>query len=131
MEGIRDQLNAGHIVLLTNMAYSAAGEPLNCNIFDVASHAAIELLADKLCFLTLDEVSDLRLPSWLTINDAEALIDRHMMGQEGLACPTVSHTCDLSSDYCTIKHATGGRWLGMGRRSCRHLIWRSCPAMYC
>lgn len=88
--GIREQLDAGHIVLLTNLAYSAAGEPLNCNIFDVASHAAIELSVDKLCFLTLDEVKALQLPSWLPINDAEALIDRHMMDQEGLTCPTVS-----------------------------------------
>lgn len=43
----------GNIVLLTNLAYSAAGEVLNCNIYDVATHAAIELGADKLICMTL------------------------------------------------------------------------------
>ena len=40
---ITDQLARGHLVLLSNLAYSAAGEPLNCNTYDVATHAAIEL----------------------------------------------------------------------------------------
>ena len=40
---IADQLARGHLVLLSNLAYSAAGEPLNCNTYDVATHAAIEL----------------------------------------------------------------------------------------
>ena len=40
---IQDQLSRGHLVLLSNLAYSAAGEPLNCNTYDVATHAAIEL----------------------------------------------------------------------------------------
>ena len=91
--GIQEQLDAGHIVLLTNLAYSAAGEPLNCNIYDVASHAAIELAADKLCFLTMDEVSSLSLPNWLPINDAESLIDRHMARQEGVACQVMLTPC--------------------------------------
>ena len=42
-EAILQQLDLRHIVLLSNLAYSAAGEVLNCNTFDVATHAAIEL----------------------------------------------------------------------------------------
>lgn len=53
VRAIETQLDIGNIVLLTNLAYSAAGEVLNCNIYDVATHAAIELGADKLICLTL------------------------------------------------------------------------------
>lgn len=102
--GIQEQLDAGHIVLLTNMAYSAAGEPLNCNIFDVASHAAIELAADKLCFLTLDEVADMHLPNWLPISDAEALIDQHMASQDELSCSVGRR---LRSDCLRLPDASG------------------------
>ena len=52
MEAIRTQLDHDNIVLLTNLAYSAAGEVLNCNIYDVATHAAIELGAEKLICMT-------------------------------------------------------------------------------
>lgn len=53
VHAIRSQLDMDNIVMLTNLAYSAAGEVLNCNIYDVATHAAIELGADKLICLTL------------------------------------------------------------------------------
>ena len=52
MDAIRTQLDHDNIVLLTNLAYSAAGEVLNCNIYDVATHAAIELGAEKLICMT-------------------------------------------------------------------------------
>ncbi|KAL0031769.1 hypothetical protein WJX79_006380 [Trebouxia sp. C0005] len=47
-EAIHQQLDLGHLVLLSNLGYSASGEVLNCNTFDVATHAAIELKADKI-----------------------------------------------------------------------------------
>lgn len=53
VDAIKSQLELGNIVLLTNLAYSASGEVLSCNIYDVATHAAIELDADKLICMTL------------------------------------------------------------------------------
>lgn len=52
VDAIKTQLNMGNVVLLSNLAYSAAGEILCCNIYDVATHAAIELGAEKLICLT-------------------------------------------------------------------------------
>ena len=52
---VQQQLELGHIVLLSNLAYSAAGETLNCNAYDIATHAAIEMAADKFIVLTVDE----------------------------------------------------------------------------
>ena len=53
VDAIRQQLDIGNVVLLTNLAYSASGEVLSCNIYDVATHAAIEMDADKLICMTL------------------------------------------------------------------------------
>ena len=53
VDAIKQQLDSGNVVLLTNLAYSAAGEVLSCNIYDVATHAAIEMEADKLICMTL------------------------------------------------------------------------------
>ena len=73
-EAIRSQLDAGNIVLLTNVGVSASGELLNCNAYDVATHAAVELNADKLLCLTGEDVRKLRLPHYLPLDDAESLI---------------------------------------------------------
>ncbi|KAK9824282.1 hypothetical protein WJX72_009159 [[Myrmecia] bisecta] len=78
VEAIKEQLELGHIALLSNLAFTAAGEVLNCNTYDVATHAAIELGADKLFCLNLDEVSELRLPQWLPLRDAEHRILEHL-----------------------------------------------------
>ncbi len=43
VEAIKRQLDANHIVLLSNLAYSAAGEVLNCDIYSVATRAAVDL----------------------------------------------------------------------------------------
>lgn len=56
VDAIQQQLDLGHVVLLSHLAYSVAGEVLNCNAYDVGTRAAIELQADKLLCLTLDEV---------------------------------------------------------------------------
>ena len=61
------------MVLLSSLAYSAAGEVLNCNSYDVATHAAIELAADKF-ICVLDGMDDMQLPQWLPLGDAEKLI---------------------------------------------------------
>ncbi len=111
---MRAQLDAGNIVCLTNIGYSAAGELLNwyetvckhpalnsrsahslnyesvvrltsypglhfpSNAYDVATHAAVELRADKLLCLTGIDVKDLNLPQWLPLDDAEDLIADHV-----------------------------------------------------
>jgi amino-acid N-acetyltransferase len=55
-DAIRRQLDNDNIVLLSNLGFTAAGEVLNCNTFDVGLHAAMELNADKLICLHLDDV---------------------------------------------------------------------------
>ena len=69
-DAIQQQLDSNNLVLLSNLGYSTAGELLNCNTFDVATHAAIELKADKLICMHMEEVSSLRLPPWLSIKSA-------------------------------------------------------------
>ena len=72
---VRDQLERGNVVLLSNVGTTARGEPLNLSCFDVAAHAAVELGADKLVCLTLADVAALRLPAWLPLTDAQAMLD--------------------------------------------------------
>ena len=92
-KAIHQQLDMGHVVLLSNLGYSASGEVLNCNTFDVATHAAIELKADKIMCITLDDVQSLNMPQWLSLNDAEALINARLAGVgEGAAC-SIDKTC--------------------------------------
>ncbi|KAL3139784.1 hypothetical protein ABBQ38_004086 [Trebouxia sp. C0009 RCD-2024] len=92
-EAIHQQLDLGHVVLLSNLGYSASGEVLNCNTFDVATHAAIELKADKIMCITLDEVKSLRMPQWLSLNDAEALINERLAGVGGVTACSIDKTC--------------------------------------
>lgn len=53
VEGIKDQLDDGSIVLLSPMGYSPTGEVFNLSHEDVATQAAIALKADKI--ITLSE----------------------------------------------------------------------------
>jgi acetylglutamate kinase len=73
-DAVRKQLNGGHIVLLGNLAYSAAGEVLNCDCYSVATQAAIDLQADKLFCMTTPSLQPFDLPHWLPISDAEQLL---------------------------------------------------------
>ena len=87
-EAIHQQLDLEHVVLLSNLGYSASGEVLNCNAFDVATHAAVELKADKIMCITMDDVKELDLPQWLSLKDAEQLISDRLacIGPEEIAC---------------------------------------------
>ena len=80
---IQRQLNGGHIVLLGNLAYSAAGEVLNCDCYSVATQAAIDLQADKLFCLTTPDLQPFDLPHWLPISDAERLLTSLMQSKDG------------------------------------------------
>ena len=73
-DAVRKQLNGGHIVLLGNLAFSAAGEVLNCDCYSVATQAAIDLQADKLFCITTPSLQPFDLPQWLPISDAEQLL---------------------------------------------------------
>lgn len=55
-DAIRRQLDNDNIVLLSNLGFTAGGEVLNCNTYDVGLHAAVELGADKLICLHLEDV---------------------------------------------------------------------------
>lgn len=81
---VRYQLNAGNIVLLSNLGFSAAGEVLNCDTYTVAVKAAVDLKADKLIVATLPEVQPLDLPPWLPLKEAEELLVEMMGGGKGL-----------------------------------------------
>lgn len=81
---VRYQLNAGNIVLLSNLGFSAAGEVLNCDTYTVAVKAAVDLMADKLIVATLPEVQPLDLPPWLPLKEAEELLIG-MMGRDSSA----------------------------------------------
>ncbi|GMH14849.1 hypothetical protein Nepgr_016690 [Nepenthes gracilis] len=73
---IRERLDAGCIVVLSNLCYSSSGEVLNCNTYEVATACALALGAEKLiCIIDgpiLDEFG--RLIRFLTLHDADKLI---------------------------------------------------------
>eukprot|EP00850_Spirogloea_muscicola_P006163 SM000029S10458 [mRNA] locus=s29:246061:251286:- [translate_table: standard] len=73
---IRERLDNNCIVMLSNLGYSATGEVLNCNTYEVATACAVALGADKLiCLLDgpmLDERK--RLLRWMTLHEADQLI---------------------------------------------------------
>lgn len=75
VDAVKQQLDSGHVVLLSNLGYSAAGEVLNCDIYTVATRAAIDLGADKLFCMTTAATQPFRLPLWTPLTDAEALLN--------------------------------------------------------
>ena len=94
---MEQQLDMGSVVLLSSLAYSAAGEVLNCNAHEVATHAAVELRADKLIILTLDAVAALGLPDWLPLNDAEELMAAHMARAMAAGEPVPPGVCRVGN----------------------------------
>lgn len=56
------------------VGFTAAGEVLNCNIYDIGLAAAVGLEADKIFILHGDEVSKLGLPAWLPLGDAQNML---------------------------------------------------------
>ncbi|XP_059456265.1 probable amino-acid acetyltransferase NAGS2, chloroplastic isoform X4 [Corylus avellana] len=73
---MRERLDAGCIVILSNLGYSSSGEILNCNTYEVATACALAIGADKLICLIdgpiLDESG--RLIRFLTLQEADMLI---------------------------------------------------------
>ncbi|XP_054790194.1 probable amino-acid acetyltransferase NAGS2, chloroplastic, partial [Prosopis cineraria] len=73
---MRERLDGGCIVLLSNLGYSSSGEVLNCNTYEVATACALAIGADKLiCIidgLILDENG--HLIRYLPLQEADLLI---------------------------------------------------------
>ncbi|GAB4846883.1 Probable amino-acid acetyltransferase nags1, chloroplastic [Ancistrocladus abbreviatus] len=73
---IKERLDAGCIVIMSNLGYSSSGEVLNCNTYEVATACALALGAEKLiCIIDgpiLDEFG--HLIRFLTLHDADKLI---------------------------------------------------------
>lgn len=88
-DAINARLDAGDVVVLSNLGNSAAGEVLNCLTWDVASRAALQLYADKLlCFSPG--------PGGL-VRDARGSIVRWLQLQEAEACLTASAATAVTS----------------------------------
>ncbi|XP_057975815.1 probable amino-acid acetyltransferase NAGS2, chloroplastic isoform X2 [Malania oleifera] len=73
---IRERLDGGCIVILSNLGYSSSGEVLNCNTYEVATACALAIGAEKLiCIIDgpiLDEHG--HLIRFLTLPDADLLV---------------------------------------------------------
>ncbi|XP_044469137.1 probable amino-acid acetyltransferase NAGS2, chloroplastic [Mangifera indica] len=73
---MRERLDAGCLVILSNLGYSSSGEVLNCNTYEVATACALAIGADKLiCIIDgpiLDESG--RLIRFLPLHEADMLI---------------------------------------------------------
>ena len=72
VEGVRDALGDGSIVVQTNLGFSPTGELFNLRSEDVAESMAVALGADKLIFLT-DPLDN--LPTAMSLAEVEGLLD--------------------------------------------------------
>ncbi|KAG8642747.1 hypothetical protein MANES_12G115300v8 [Manihot esculenta] len=81
---MRERLDGGCIVLLSNLGYSSSGEVLNCNTYEVATACALAIGADKLiCIIDgpiLDESG--HLIRFLAIEEADMLIRKRARQSE-------------------------------------------------
>ncbi|KAI4315081.1 hypothetical protein L6164_027927 [Bauhinia variegata] len=84
---MRERLDGGCIVILSNLGYSSSGEVLNCNSYAVATACASAIGADKLiCIIDgpiLDENG--RLMRFLTLHEADTLIRKRAEQSETAA----------------------------------------------
>jgi amino-acid N-acetyltransferase len=77
-QAIRACLDAGNVVIVSNLGYSPTGEVFNCTMEDVAVATAKALNADKLLFITDAPVQDARgrTVAELSAQEAERLLAR-------------------------------------------------------
>ncbi|QCD91417.1 amino-acid N-acetyltransferase [Vigna unguiculata] len=84
---MRERLDGGCVVILTNLGYSSSGEVLNCNTYEVATACALAMGADKLICLIdgpiLDENG--RLIRFLPLEEADMLIRKRAEQSEAAA----------------------------------------------
>ncbi|KAK7849239.1 putative amino-acid acetyltransferase nags2 [Quercus suber] len=81
---MRERLDAGCIVILSNLGYSSSGEVLNCNTYEVATACALAIGADKLiCIIDgpiLNESG--HLMRFLSLQEADMLIRKRAQQSE-------------------------------------------------
>ncbi|KAM5576828.1 hypothetical protein ABKV19_007592 [Rosa sericea] len=103
---MRERLDAGCIVLLSNLGYSSSGEVLNCNTYEVATACSLAIGADKLiCIMDgpiLDESG--RLIHFLTLEEADKLI-RQRAKQSEIAASYVKAVDEENIHY--LGHDSG------------------------
>ncbi|KAF3439069.1 hypothetical protein FNV43_RR17344 [Rhamnella rubrinervis] len=120
---MRERLDGGCIVILSNLGYSSSGEVLNCNTYEVATACALAVGADKLiCIIDgpiLDESG--HLIRFLTLQEADMLIRERAkqseiaasyvkaVGKDDLAC--VEHSDSSTSQQ--NGNALGWKHIGM------------------
>ncbi|KAG7034285.1 putative amino-acid acetyltransferase NAGS2, chloroplastic, partial [Cucurbita argyrosperma subsp. argyrosperma] len=89
---MRERLDGGCIVILSNLGYSSSGEVLNCNTYEVATACALAIGADKLiCIIDgpiLDETG--RHISFLTLQEADKLIRER------------AKQCEIAANYVKV-----------------------------
>ena len=73
------------------IGFTAAGEVLNCNTYDVGLAAAVGLEADKIFILHNEEVSKLGLPAWLPLGDAQNMLLKRI--EVRTWCPSTGTRC--------------------------------------
>ncbi|XWS41758.1 hypothetical protein CRYUN_Cryun17cG0111000 [Craigia yunnanensis] len=110
---MRERLDGGCIVILSNLGYSSSGEVLNCNTYEVATACALAIGADKLiCIIDgpiLDENG--RLINFLPLQEADMLI-RQRAKQSEIAAKYVKAvgeedlTCIGYNDSITVVHSS-------------------------
>ncbi|XP_022775100.1 probable amino-acid acetyltransferase NAGS2, chloroplastic isoform X2 [Durio zibethinus] len=110
---MRERLDGGCIVILSNLGYSSSGEVLNCNTYEVATACALAIGADKLiCIIDgpiLDENG--RLINFLPLQEADMLI-RQRAKQSEIAAKYVKVvgeedlTCIGNSDSIAVVHTS-------------------------
>ncbi len=67
---------------------AGAGEVLNCDVWTVATRAAVDLGADKIICLTLPEGQvDMGLPSWTPLTEARRLLNALAADRAGAPSP--------------------------------------------
>lgn len=96
---IRERLDAGCIVLLSNLGYSSSGEVLSCNSYEVATACALALGADKLiCVIDGPILDDSgRLIHYLSLHEADKLIRQRAKQSEVAANYVEAISQDLKS----------------------------------
>ncbi|KAK3411935.1 probable amino-acid acetyltransferase NAGS1, chloroplastic [Eucalyptus grandis] len=84
---IRERLDGGCIVVLSNLGYSSSGEVLNCNTYEVATACALAIGAEKLICIIDGQILDEngRLIRFLTLDEADTLIRKRAKQSETAA----------------------------------------------
>ncbi|XP_065874142.1 probable amino-acid acetyltransferase NAGS2, chloroplastic isoform X2 [Euphorbia lathyris] len=111
---MRERLDGGCIVLLSNLGYSSSGEVLNCNTYEVATACALAIEADKLiCIIDgpiLDESG--HLIRFLAIDEADMLI-RKRAKQSEIAANYVKAVGE--EDFNSLEHNDSVRLVQLPR----------------